>query len=58
MILRGFLEVERALFREWGLDKIISLEEARKRHGMSPTWKGPTFDLPDEPEAPILPKDK
>ncbi len=59
MILRGFLEVERALFREWGLDKISSLAEARQRHGMSPTWKGPTFDFPgDEPEPPILPKDK
>ena len=59
MILRGFLEVERILFREWGLDKIMSLEEARKRHGMSPTWKGPTFDFPDaEPEAPAHSKDK
>jgi TorA maturation chaperone TorD len=59
MILRGFLEVERALFREWGLDKIMSLEEARKRHGASPTWKGPTFDFPgDEPEAPFSPKNK
>lgn len=59
MILRGFLEVERALFREWGLDKISSLAEARQRHGMSPTWKGPTFDLPDgEPEASFPPKDK
>ncbi len=59
MILRGFLEVERSLFREWGLDKIISLEEARQRHGMSPTWKGPTFDLSgDEPEASLPIKNK
>ena len=59
LILRGFLEVERSLFREWGLDKIASLEEARQRHGMSPTWKGPTFDVPgEEPEGPLPSKDK
>ncbi|MFQ5850913.1 MAG: molecular chaperone [Candidatus Binatia bacterium] len=42
MILRGFLEVERTLFRDWGLDKIASLDEARQRYGVSPTWKGRT----------------
>ena len=59
LILRGFLEVERFLFREWGVDKIVSLEEARLRHGADPTWKGPMFDVPgDEPEAPFPPKNK
>lgn len=59
MILRGFLEVERSLFREWGLDKVLSLEEARKRCGVSSTWKGPTFDVPgDEPEPPSPPRGK
>ncbi len=59
MILRGFLEVERTLFREFGLDKITSLEEARKRHGTSPTWKGPTFDISgDDPETPSPSRDK
>lgn len=54
MILRGFLELERSLFREWGLDKVASLEEVRRRYGAMPTWKGPTFEMPgDEPEAPL-----
>jgi len=53
MILRGFLQIERTLFRDWGLDTIASLEEVRRRYGAIPTWKGPTFDMPgDEPEAP------
>lgn len=58
MILRGFLEVEQALFRDWGLETIISLEEARQRHGASPTWKGPTVDLSGgEPEASVPPQE-
>lgn len=44
LILRGFLEMERALFREWGLEEVTSLEEARKRYMAIPTWRGPTFD--------------
>lgn len=59
MIMRGFLEVERTLFREWGLDKIVSLEEARQRYGAIPMWKGPTFDLSGEkPEIPLPTKDR
>ncbi|MGH7773140.1 MAG: TorD/DmsD family molecular chaperone [Candidatus Binatia bacterium] len=59
MVLRGFLEVERTLLREWGLDKISSLEEARQRYGAIPTWKGPTFDLSDKgPKAPLPPREK
>jgi TorA maturation chaperone TorD len=59
MILRGFLEVERTLFRESGLDKVTSLEEARKLYGTSPTWKGPTFDISgDETETPSPHRDK
>ena len=53
MILRGFLEIERTLFRDWGTDTIATLEEVRRRYGAIPSWKGPTFDMPDdEPEAP------
>jgi len=52
MVLRGFLEVERNLFREWGLDKITSLEEARQRYRAIPAWRGPTFEVPDDlPDA-------
>jgi TorA maturation chaperone TorD len=52
-ILRAFLEVELNFFRQWGLDKVASLDEARQRYGAIPTWKGPTFDIAaDEPEAP------
>ena len=59
MILRGFLEVERTLFREWGIDKVASLEEVRRRYGAIPTWKGPTFELPsDESETPLPSKNK
>lgn len=52
MILRGFLEVEGTVFREWGLAQVISLEEARRRYGALPTWKGPTFDMPGEKPEP------
>jgi TorA maturation chaperone TorD len=52
-ILRGFLEVELNLFGQWGLDKVVSLDEARQRYGAFRTWKGPTFDIAaDEPETP------
>jgi TorA maturation chaperone TorD len=47
-ILQGFLALELSFFREWGLDKVSSLEEARQRHGAVPTWKGPTFSMPSE----------
>jgi TorA maturation chaperone TorD len=58
MILQGFLEVERTLFRDWGLDHIVSLEEARQRHGVYSTWQGPTFDLSGgEAEAPVPPQE-
>ena len=58
-ILRGFLDMERTLLREWGLDKVSSLEEARQRYGAIPTWKGPTFEMPGgEPEVPLPPKNK
>ena len=59
MVLRGFLEVERTLFPEWGLDKIASLEEIRRLYGAMPTWKGPTFDFSGEaPKAPASPREK
>jgi TorA maturation chaperone TorD len=44
-LLRGFLELERALFQEWGMDQLTSLEAARQRYGRVPDWKGPTFDM-------------
>lgn len=43
-LLQGFLEIELNFFREWGLDKVVSLDDARQRYGAFPTWKGPTFD--------------
>lgn len=58
MILRGFLEVERTLFREWGLDKVASLEEVRQRYGAMPTWKGPTLDFSGEEAKEPLPSGK
>jgi TorA maturation chaperone TorD len=52
-VLQGFLEMERALFQEWGMDKVASLEEARRLHGAMPIWKGPTFEVPgEEPSGP------
>ncbi|MFQ5682130.1 MAG: molecular chaperone [Candidatus Binatia bacterium] len=45
IMLRAFLELEHTLFRDWGLDQIVSLAEARKRYGVKPIWKGPTFDV-------------
>jgi TorA maturation chaperone TorD len=59
MILRGFLEVERVLLREWGLDKVISLEEVRQRYRALPMWKGPTFEAAiEKAESPSPQKDK
>ena len=48
MTLRGFLELERTLFLEWGLDKITPLEEVRRLYGAVPMWRGPTFDYTGE----------
>ena len=47
-ILRGFLEVERSLFVDWGLDKVATLDEARAHYGARGQWRGPLFDMPDE----------
>jgi TorA maturation chaperone TorD len=44
MILRAFLEMENQTLRDWGVEKPISLEEARNRYGAFRQWKGPTFD--------------
>jgi len=44
-LLRGFLELERTHFSEWGPDKVASLEEARRLYGAIPMWKGPTFEF-------------
>jgi TorA maturation chaperone TorD len=44
-ILQGFLELELNFFRDWGLDKIGSLDAARQRYGSTPIWRGPTFDV-------------
>ncbi len=45
MLLRGFLDLERQLFREWGIEPVLTLEEARQRYGARSAWQGPTFDL-------------
>jgi TorA maturation chaperone TorD len=50
-ILQAFLELERNLFREWGLDKVASLDAARQRYGSIPTWRGPTIDVSGEEPA-------
>ncbi len=44
-MLQGFLELELNSFRQWGIDKVSSLEAARQRYGAVPAWKGPTFDM-------------
>jgi TorA maturation chaperone TorD len=44
-LLRGFLELERTHFSEWGMDKVASLEEVRRLYGAIPMWKGPTFEF-------------
>ena len=51
MILRGFLEVERKLFREWGMERVASLEEARRRYGGSSEWGGPMFEIAEDGSA-------
>jgi TorA maturation chaperone TorD len=50
-IVQGFLALELSFLRDWGLDKVSSLEEARQRHGAVPAWKGPTFDMPGDTPA-------
>ena len=47
-ILRGFLEVERSLFVDWGLDNVATLAEARAHYGARAEWRGPLFDVADE----------
>ena len=47
-LLRGFLEVEQSLFRDWGLDRVATLAEARAHYGVQPDWRGPLFDAADE----------
>ncbi len=42
-LLRGFLELELALVREWGPEPVRTLEEARAAVG-SGAWRGPLFD--------------
>ena len=43
-ILGGFLELERLHFHGFGPDKIETIEEARRRYGSKPAWRGTTFD--------------
>ena len=60
MILRGFLDTERGLFREWGVEPVAPLEEVRKLHMAIPMWKGPTFEgaIPDQGGETTPPVDK
>ena len=47
-MLRGFLEVERSLFVDWGLDHVATLAEARAHYGAPAEWRGPLFDVAGE----------
>ena len=47
-LLRGFLEVERSLFVDWGLDNVATLAEARAHYGARSEWRGPLFDVSDD----------
>jgi TorA maturation chaperone TorD len=47
-ILQGFLELELNLFRQYGVEKVASLQEVRQRYGALPPWKGPTFEFSEE----------
>ena len=47
-VLRGFLEVERSLFVDWGLDNVATLAEARAHYGAQGEWRGPLFDVSGE----------
>lgn len=59
MTLRGFLEVERSLLQEWGVDKVATLDQIRRLYGATARWKGPTFTVPGEDvDEPSTPKDK
>jgi TorA maturation chaperone TorD len=60
MILRAFLEMERGLFRDWGVEPVPPLEEVRRLHMAIPMWKGPTFEegLPDQGGEHTPPVDK
>lgn len=59
MILRGLVDMERAMFSEWDMEKVASLEEVRQRYGAVPMWKGPTFDMPGEDvKDPLPPRGK
>ena len=54
-LLRGFLELELGLVRDWGPEPVRTLEEARAAVGSTGTWRGPLFELPVEPSAPDRP---
>jgi len=43
-ILQGFMALELGFLREWGLDGVANLDDARLRYRNLPAWKGPTFD--------------
>lgn len=43
-LLRGFLDLELALVRDWGPEPVRTLEEARAATGTG-AWRGPLFDL-------------
>jgi len=44
MLLKGFLEIEKELFKNRGPEKIESLDEVRNRYGNMKDWKGPLFE--------------
>ena len=44
LVLLGFLQMERLLFKDRGQEKIETLDAARARYGSEGKWKGPLFD--------------
>jgi TorA maturation chaperone TorD len=50
-LLRGFLELERELVREWDPAPVLTLEQARAAASAAAVWRGPIFELPASPDA-------
>ena len=44
-LLKGFLDLERDLFKGWGPEEPKPIEEARRSFTRRGEWKGPLFDL-------------
>jgi len=51
-LLRGFLDLELDLVRDWGPVTLRSLDEVRQSYRLVRDWKGPTFEMPTAPDPP------